>query len=151
MEHPTGGGNFDFVALPLSDTDGIDAFCYDPKHTGVNLMVGPSDVVSVVGFPFGLSTGGALAIWATGFVASEPFLSNEPNFLIDCRARPGQSGSAVLSYSSGGAAATDDGGTSIFGGPVFRFLGIYSGRINDQSDLGIVWKASALQELVDTL
>jgi hypothetical protein len=44
-----------------------------------------------------------------------------------------------------------DGGTAIFGGPVERFIGIYSGRINKESDLGIVWKASAIDELVQTL
>jgi hypothetical protein len=27
-------------------------------------------------------------------------------------------------------------------------LGVYSGRINDQSDLGIVWKTSALKEIL---
>jgi len=151
VEHPIGGSSYDFVALPLMDINGVSVMPYDPGNTGANLMVGPSDVVSVIGFPFGLSTGGALAIWATGFVASEPFLPNDPKFLIDCRARPGQSGSAVISYSSGGAAATDDGSTSIFNGPVYRFLGVYSGRINDESDLGIVWKASSLRELVDTL
>jgi hypothetical protein len=43
-----------------------------------------------------------------------------------------------------------DGGTSFFGGPVEQFLGVYSGRINDQSDLGIVWKSSALVEIVES-
>jgi hypothetical protein len=44
-----------------------------------------------------------------------------------------------------------DGGTAIFGGPVTRFLGIYSGRVNDQSDLGLVWKAPAIAELVSSM
>ena len=43
------------------------------------------------------------------------------------------------------------GATAMFGGPASRFLGIYSGRINDQSDLGLVWKATALRDLVDSL
>jgi hypothetical protein len=33
-------------------------------------------------------------------------------------------------------------------GAMTRFLGIYSGRLNAQSDLGFVWKASVVQELV---
>lgn len=33
----------------------------------------------------------------------------------------------------------------------WRFIGIYSGRINSESDLGLVWKASAIQQLVVTL
>jgi hypothetical protein len=75
--------------------------------------------------------------------------SNLPIFLIDCRSRQGQSGSAVISYRPGGMVAMEEGGSAIFYGPVSRFHGIYSGRINNESDLGIVWKASAIKELVD--
>ena len=32
-----------------------------------------------------------------------------------------------------------------------RYVGVYSGRINDQSDLGFVWKADAVAELVAIL
>jgi hypothetical protein len=107
----------------------------------------------VIGFPFGITGGGLLAVWATGFVASEPSVDfdNLPVFLIDCRSRPGQSGSPVVAYRGGGAVAMQGGGTSIFTGAVWRFLGIYSGRINEQSDLGIVWKAAAVQELIWSL
>lgn len=41
-----------------------------------------------------------------------------------------------------------NGDSSVFSGPTTRFLGIYSGRINAESDLGIVWKASAIAELI---
>ena len=44
-----------------------------------------------------------------------------------------------------------DGSSVTFQKPVFRFLGIYSGRINLESDLGIVWKASAIAELLDSI
>lgn len=44
-----------------------------------------------------------------------------------------------------------DGSTGIFDGPVTKFQGIYSGRINDQSDLGMVWKASAVAQLVEAV
>jgi hypothetical protein len=33
----------------------------------------------------------------------------------------------------------------------WRLLGVYSGRINEQSDLGMVWKLSAIRELVASL
>ena len=45
----------------------------------------------------------------------------------------------------------EGGGTSFFGDQVSRFIGIYSGRINAESDLGIVWKASAISQLLQTL
>lgn len=31
-------------------------------------------------------------------------------------------------------------GLSIYGGPITKEIGIYSGRINSDSDLGYVWK-----------
>jgi hypothetical protein len=149
-EHPRLGAIADFVALPLTRLDDCALYPYDPGNPGPDVSVGPSDTVSVVGFPFGVSAGGALAIWATGFVASEPEVDfdGKPLFLVDCRTRPGQSGSAVIAHRNGGMVAMRDGSAGVFNGPVTRFLGIYSGRINNESDLGLVWKASAIQELV---
>jgi hypothetical protein len=89
----------------------------------------------------------------TGFIASEPAINfnNLPIFLIDCRSRPGQSGSAVIAYRSGGLVGLEDGSSVNYSAPVTRFLGIYSGRINEQSDIGIVWKAQAIQDLVNSI
>ena len=92
-------------------------------------------------------------MWATGFMASEPDVDFQelPLMLIDCRTRQGQSGSAVVAYRSGGTCAMEDGTTAIFGEPVQRLLGCYSGRVNRESDLGLVWKASAVQEIIDAM
>jgi hypothetical protein len=57
----------------------------------------------------------------------------------------------VIAYRAGGAVAMEDGGSAMFDGPVEKFIGVYSGRINAESDLGIVWKASAIAELIATL
>lgn len=152
-EHPSLGAKADFVALLLSDLNDVEIFPYDINDLGPDIMVGPSDSISVVGFPFGIQAGGSLAVWATGFMASEPDIdfSNLPILLIDCRSRQGQSGSAVIAYRSGGMVAMKNGGSAAFGGPVTKFLGIYSGRINAESDIGIVWKASALKQLIDSI
>jgi Trypsin-like peptidase domain len=152
-EHPTHGPKVDIAALPLTNLDQVQLYPYDVVNPGPDIAVGPADVVSVIGFPFGLAAGGALAIWATGFVASEPAVEYNglPIFLIDCRSREGQSGSPVIAYRNGGAVPRSGGGTSIFSGPFFRLLGIYSGRINAQSDIGIVWKTSAIQVLVASI
>jgi hypothetical protein len=153
IEHPTFKDKVDFVALKLKELDDVHLYPYDLVNTGPNIMVGPADSVSVIGFPFGLQAGGSLAVWATGFMASEPDINfrDLPIFLIDCRSRQGQSGSAVIAYRSGGMLAMKNGDSSVFKGPVTKFLGIYSGRINAESDLGIVWKASAIQELVASI
>lgn len=152
-EHPTLREKADFVAIPLVNKEGIDTYPYDltdePK-----ISVAPSDVVSVVGFPFGMSTGGLLAIWATGFIASEPQVKANnglPIFYIDCRSRAGQSGSAVIAHRTGGMVAMEDGSAAVFSGSVTRLLGIYSGRINRESDIGIVWKTRAIEELVNSM
>jgi hypothetical protein len=151
LEHPTLGSRVDVVALPLTQFGQVEII---PSSIGVGdtpIRVGPADPVSIIGFPFGIRTGGSLAIWATGFVASEIEVDHDdlPMFLVDCRARKGQSGSPVLSYRSGGAISLDGGDTAVFNSPVSRFLGVYSGRINEESDLGIVWKAKAVRAVVD--
>ena len=98
LEHPTLGPKADFVALPLQQVTDVELYPYDLLNTGPAVKCGPADAVSVVGFPFGFQGGGSLAIWATGFVASEPGIDlwDLPTFLIDCRSRQGQSGSAVI-------------------------------------------------------
>ena len=154
IEHPHFGKIADFVALPISVLKDVKVYPYELETAvGQKIMIGPSDTISVVGFPFGIAGGGSLAIWATGFVASEPEVDFEdlPVFLIDCRARPGQSGSAVIAQRNGGSIALEGGGYAASIYPITRFLGIYSGRLNEQSDLGIVWKASAIKELVDSI
>ena len=91
-----------------------------------------------------------MAIWVTGFVASETGLDS-PIFLVDSRTRPGQSGSAVIAQRNGGAFSGKDGNTTIITGIITQFLGIYSGRINKDSDIGTVWKASAIKELIESI
>src|ERR1019366_2613628 len=150
-EHPTLGAKADMVALPLTELEDVELYPYDLTDTGPKVSFGPAETVSVVGFPFGMQGGGSLAIWATGFVASEPAIDlyDLPLFLIDCRSRPGQSGSAIIAHRTG-AIAMEDGSTGVMG-QVTRFLGVHSGRINEQSDLGIVWKASAVMAVVASI
>lgn len=149
-EHPTLGAQADFVGLPLKNIHDTSLFTYNVSESEPPIRCRPAQTVSVVGFPFGIQGGGSLAVWATGFIATEPDVNynNLPVFLIDCRSRPGQSGSAVIVYGNGAMFEMKDGGSALMGGEVIKLLGVYSGRINDQSDLGIVWKASAVAELV---
>lgn len=44
-----------------------------------------------------------------------------------------------------------DGSTAMITGEFSRIMGIYSGRINKDSDLGIVWKTSAIVEMINAL
>jgi len=149
-EHPVHAGAMDVVALPLTQLGGVELYPYDPWNAGPAIRCGPTDQVSIVGFPFGLAAGGLLGIWVQGTIASEPDIEYNglPVMLVDSRTRQGQSGSPVIAHRSGGMVALDDGGSAVFNGPVTRFMGVYSGRINAESDLGFVWKARGLTELL---
>lgn len=149
-EHPVHAEKVDVVALPLANTAGVELYPH-ALSGGPDFRIAPAEPVSVIGFPFGIQAGGSLAVWATGFIASQPDIdfNDLPLTLIDCRTRPGQSGSAVVAYRGGGPVTMAGGSARVFGRPVQKLLGCYSGRVNEESDLGMVWKATAVQEIVD--
>jgi hypothetical protein len=152
-EHPTLGEEVDVIALPLTDLHNVDLLPYDPWAKGPGLRTDVSDPLNIVGFPFGETIGPGFAVWTRGFVASEPRFDwrDLPAFLVDSRTRSGQSGSPVVAYANGGFVLMEGGGTQQFsGGPALeQFCGVYSGRLNRESDLGIVWKPSALREVIE--
>lgn len=154
FEHPVLGAKMDVVALRLTALADVATYPFDLSDFGADMQLGPSDAVSIVGFPFGQTAGSdMLPVWATGFLASEPTQNfvDLPIQLVDCRTLAGQSGSPVIAYRSAGDVVMNDGTLAQFDGPVLRFLGVYGGRVTAQSDLGVVWKASALKELVDAV
>jgi len=156
IEHPRFGASADMVALNLKWGSDVHKVPYYLK-TDLDrrkLLIRPAEPVSVIGFPFGLSSTGRFPIWATGFLAQELGIvtPDNPTFLIDCRTRQGQSGSPVIAYRTnmittveGNKASTTMGGGSV----AWEFLGIYSGRVNSESDLGRVWHVSAIEELLE--
>lgn len=117
------------------------------------MVLSPAEPVSVIGFPFGLSSYARYPIWATGFLAQDlDFVSpDNPKFFIDCRSRQGQSGSPVIAFRVQGVRTMKDGrcSASLSPSPQWEFLGIYSGRVNAESDIGIVWHVSILGDLFD--
>tara|TARA_R110001583_G_scaffold131425_1_gene283158 strand:+ start:65 stop:910 length:846 start_codon:yes stop_codon:yes gene_type:complete len=154
IEHPRFGEKADLVALNLNWGSDVLKMPYYLKLDldRVGMVVSPAEPISVIGFPFGLSTSGVLPVWATGFLAQELSLvrDDEPTFLIDCRTRQGQSGSPVIAFRTTGYRTIKDNriSASLSGNVAWEFLGIYSGRVNEQSDLGKVWHVSALEELL---
>jgi hypothetical protein len=151
LEHEW-GREVDVVALPLTRIEDVALYPYaltsqmdDPP------MLTPSTAVNIIGFPFAQSSHAGIGIWARGTIASEPDLDygDWPRFLIDSRTRRGQSGSPVVFYSPSGFTLLKSGNTSYFASPIMQLLGIYSGRINEGSDLGIVWKNDVIQEVLN--
>lgn len=151
IEHPYYKEKMDVVAIRLTKLDGVKVYAYNlAEELGSHLKVDIPDLINVIGFPFGKKAGDRndryLAIWMSGYIASEPSINYNqlPCFLIDCRTRSGQSGSPVIAYRAGQHTMTD--GSIVLGaGITAKLLGVYSGRINKEADIGIVWK---IEELV---
>jgi hypothetical protein len=155
IEHPTLGSSADLVALNIRWGSNVLCLPYyvEESDDRVGMIVSPAEPVSVIGFPFGLSTAGKLPVWATGFLAQELSLVDPslPVFLIDCRSRQGQSGSPVIAFRTSGYRQIKNGRAtaSLTAKTAWEFLGIYSGRINAESDLGKVWHVDAISALLD--
>ena len=155
IEHPELGEKADIVALNLNWGSDVLKLPYYLKLDldRVGMVVSPAETLSVIGFPFGMSTTGKLPIWATGFLAQELSLvtKSNPVFLIDCRTRQGQSGSPVIAFRTSGHRSMKDKriSASLSSNIIWEFLGIYSGRVNAESDLGKVWHVSSLEELIN--
>lgn len=168
LEHPVHGARVDVAALPLDDFDAIPIETYDPWRP-MHFELGVGDDVTIVGFPFGVNTS-SLAIWTRASIASEYDADYEdlPMYLVDARTRSGQSGSPVIFFRTGayfekyGAIVLPE--NQFLPGPAraippeaprprsgFKeeFLGVYSGRVNSEADLGFVWRPSALREIIE--
>ena len=97
-----------------------------------------ADQIFVVGYPSDIGTRETdPPVWTSGSIATDPLIEWEgERFLIDSRTREGQSGAAVIAYSaaSGGMPSR------------YHLLGIYSGRIDGNADVGSVWWIDDLLE-----
>jgi hypothetical protein len=168
LEHPSLGARADVAALPLTNFAVEQVATHDPWLPRY-VEVGIGDDVTVVGFPFAVNVN-HLAIWTRASIASEheADYSDLPVFLVDARTRDGQSGSPVLFFRTGSYLTRDGALTMVSiktprapGKPIpedeppsevqatEQFLGIYSGRIDERSDLGFVWRPSVIREIVE--
>lgn len=149
VEHPR-GREIDVVALPVAAAEDVTIYPFDLALAEFDMVVQVAMPVSIIGFPYGLSAAGALPIWKTGHIATDPDLDYDtrPTFLIDATTRGGMSGSPVILRLYGGY-ATSRAAMAIGGGPGTRFLGVYSGRIHDDAEIGRVWRPKVVREILD--
>ena len=149
-EHPTLGADADIVALPVKEMVNIvgEINSVSLERDWHRWDVGSE--LHVVGYPYG-QIGGPFPIWSKGSIASEPDvdISGLPVFLIDCKTRPGQSGSPVFTHFRAGTIIEHEGGEFQARRAMNYFVGVYSGRLRNDSDLGLVWKRSGIEELVN--
>lgn len=146
------GHMLDVVTLPISPLGQVAYYDLDLALASADVVVAPSEPVSIIGFPFGRSSAGKFPIWKTGHIASDVDLDfdGKPIFLVDAATKPGMSGSPVVAKRVG--IVTTASGMSI-GSNGVRFMGVYSGRTQDddelsKSNLGLVWKPSVLNQLL---
>lgn len=148
LEHSS-GSQVDVVLLPLQNLpSGIKTYPLDLRLGIVPIAIFPAFVIQVIGFPLGFSAGGKFPIWKTGHIASEPELdfAGLPVFLIDATTREGMSGAPVVSRVYG-AYQTTNRSIVMNAGSATRFLGIYSGRLHEDSEVGHVWKPRVIDEI----
>lgn len=168
LVHPELREKADVVAFKLnelSSEDSLRPFCANKLWYSADIYLEPAMPISVIGYPFGVQVSLVLPVWVTGSIASEPEVDalGKPTMLIDCRTNKGSSGSPVFAYApncqailEAGSSVDDplvkstlpDGKTMVTAkAPLHRFLGIYSGRINEKADIGFVWRQSVIEEI----
>ncbi|MEU5384181.1 trypsin-like peptidase domain-containing protein [Kitasatospora cineracea] len=158
LEHPQFGRLVDVVALPLT---------FDVAERGIDLVTYPLEMdharldlageLFAIGYPLNVNpdvAGGLFGVWSRGTIAWPPQLDwrGLPCLLLDCRTRQGQSGSPVIFWADatrtfvGPHQRVQSGPPSA---PLWNLVGVYSGRIHKDSDIGMVWKRSALEEIIN--
>ncbi len=156
-EHPVYGCSVDVVAIPIPDKiiEDYKLFPINAIDFNVGYKEEVADDAFVIGYPFSEITHLQLPIWKRASIASEPDINLDqlPKFLIDTATRPGLSGSPVIMQRIGIHGVKNgvlDGSEVI--GRIRNFIGIYSGRIGSdevQAQLGVVWKAKVIDEIID--
>lgn len=155
LEHPEWRQRADLVVIPIQPEHpilGDDVVITTIEQLGLWPLYMPRVMqdVFILGFPWGLSAGGAgLPIYKRGSIASEPAVNAHslPRLLVDCRTADGMSGGPVLGRDEG---PHDHEGILIGSG--LGFLGVYSGRLKgekDTSEIGVVWRRDLIEEIIE--
>ena len=160
--HPRAGEQVDVVAIALPSEDKRPQEPWNIAAKAMNqidsqqIQAFVGDELFVVGYPRNLHMHG-LPIWKRAAFATEPNLfRDEPSYRqvwIDCTSREGMSGSPVIQvardwYQVGNPMSS-----------VYRFFGLYSGRILDPdadprlddqllAQIGIIWPEELVQRVV---
>lgn len=159
LEHPILGKTADIAVIPLNEIDDAIGFDiedevvinYGDKSEKFKPKFEMMDSLVVCGYPFGQSSGNSFPIWCDARLASEYYynIEGKPIFFVDCRARMGQSGSAVFHWSSEFRSDNPAMSWAMRPNKAAYVMGVYSGRINKESDIGIVWKISCVRDIID--
>ena len=148
FEHPQLGRLVDVVALPISQGN-FFAFPYLIKESVVpSINLGAP--VSVIGFRNGLADKASMfGRWVDGVVVETQTDNELPRFLIKSPAITGNSGSPVISNHQETVIYEYKGVARVHDRPLESLLGVYSGRVDANSNLGYVWNAAVIRDITD--
>jgi len=154
LEHGGHRHNVDVVAIPIKYPDGANLHTIDCVNTVPKLLLTVSREVFVLGYPKGIDGGRGFPIWKRASIATEPGieLGGVPKMLIDTATREGMSGAPVIAIADGEFDVEGAPAAYRKPGRVYRFVGVYSGRIGRgemEAQLGIVWREQSLYEILD--
>jgi len=154
----------DVAVLPIEEDSETQIRTALSKETAPDLALHVGAEVFVLGYPAGLTASKRFPIWKRGTIASEPELDVDdlPKLLIDTATYSGMSGSAVYAASTGGYVSEKGHRVFTAGAGVLhsRFVGVYSSRLNAKEEasnqqinlatqIGVVWKRSVIDEIID--
>lgn len=155
LEHPVHGKSVDVVALETVIPDNYSVTtieeAIEPHNENTPLNIGND--VFILGYPFGISSGGGLPIWKRASIASEPVIdiNDLPKMFVDTASRSGMSGSPVVLKERRPVTIIDK--EKGFSRNFMRFVGVYSGRIGADDELkaqlGIIWKSNVIEEIIN--
>lgn len=155
LVHPVHKQKVDVVALKINIPKDVIIHAINQQNfDDFSPMV--ADNVYILGFPYNFNGGGNFPIWKMASIATEPDIdfNSKPQMLVDTASREGMSGAPVIFRRQGvhgliGGQMMDN---SIIG-EIQNFVGVYSGRYTSDTQfdaqLGIVWKKSVIDEIID--
>ena len=156
-EHPEYKYKVDVVAIPIPEeiSKNYKLFAINEISFDETYKEEVADEAFVIGYPFSDTTYLQMPIWKKASIASEPDINIDglPKILIDTATRAGLSGSPAIMQRIGihGMKGGEMLPSTIIG-RIRNFLGVYSGRIGSdelQAQLGIIWKARVINEILE--
>lgn len=149
---PDGADRPDIVVILLPPVPKpFHVFPLGQSLMATKLSLYPGEEIVIVGFPLGDSASG-LPLWKTGHLASDlsvSYLSTHRSFVVDITGKSGMSGAPVYATRHATARLVSGGIVTVAPGHLhLDFLGVYTGRTNEKSDLGIVIYWTVVERLV---
>jgi hypothetical protein len=154
IEHPQHRHHLDLVGMLWPHTEFRSTRTGTLAASGAPVRISVPDPVLLLGFPLRFHGGiHGLPVAVSGMIASTPGLSVDgdlPRFLIDSATIEGLSGSPVLFYPNGQTVINERGttATAVLTKDAYQLLGLYTGRIRGDAQLGYVIDVGAIRELL---